>query len=196
VTAEGTSASGDERATVAAVEPSPAIDELVRAVTRILLGSAGLAVSSAMRWQAEPEEGGDVRGPDAADTLASAALGMGLTVQRLVARGASAAGSTAASVTWGVVHATPLRGPVERLAARFRTERRLSEQEVADAANAILEAVSGALLDRVDLDRVIDRIALERVLARVDVAELERRIVHEGAAPPSRAEVDPPARHA
>ena len=176
--------SGDRSADPVPAGSSPAIDELVRAVTRIVLGSAGLAVSSAIRWQGESPQGDGAAAPDAAETLASAALGMGLTVQRLVAKGASTAGSTAASITWGVVHATPLRGPVERLAARFRIERRLSEREVAGAANAILEAISETLLDRVDLDRVIDRIALERVLARVDIAELERRIAREGTGKP------------
>ena len=155
-------------------EPTPAIEELVRTATRIVLGSAGLAVASATRWQREGDDPASAGG--AASTLASAALGLGLRAERIFVKGASAAGSTAASVTWGVFHATPLRGPVERLAEQFRTERRLSEHEVSEAVAAALEAISEAVLVRVDLDRVIDRIALERVLARVDRRELADRI--------------------
>jgi hypothetical protein len=153
----------------------PAIEELVRAGTRLALGSAGLAIASAARWQ-RGRETAAAKPAAGADTLASAALALGLRTQRAMLRGASAAGSTAASVTWGVVHATPLRGPVERLAEQFRSERRLSEQEVSEAIAAILEAISEAVLVRVDLDRVIDRIALERVLTRMDRRELVERI--------------------
>ena len=152
-----------------------AVEELVRAATRLVMGSAGIAVASATRWQRRPagEGSGTAAG---AGNLASAALGLGLATERVVVRGASAVGGTAASVTWGVVHASPLRGPIERLAERFRGEQRLSEQEVSDAAAAILDAIGEAVLARVDLDRVIDRIALERVLARMDRRELADRI--------------------
>jgi hypothetical protein len=122
----------------AASEELPlAVEELVRAAIRLVMGSAGIAVASASRWQRRPagEGSGAAAG---AGNLASAALGLGLATERVVVRGASAVGGTAASVTWGVVHASPLRGPIERLAERFRGEQRLSEQEVSDAAAAIL----------------------------------------------------------
>ena len=134
-----------------------AVEELVRAATRLVMGSAGIAVASATRWQRRPAGEGS-----------GTAAGAGNL--------ASAVGGTAASVTWGVVHASPLRGPIERLAERFRGEQRLSEQEVSDAAAAILDAIGEAVLARVDLDRVIDRIALERVLARMDRRELADRL--------------------
>jgi hypothetical protein len=85
-------------------------------------------------------------------------------------------GGTAASVTWGVVRTTPLRRPIERLADRFRGEQRLSEEEVSQAVDAILDTIGEAMLARVDIDRVIDRIALERVLARMDRRELAQRV--------------------
>jgi hypothetical protein len=159
-----------------AVGESQAIEEFVRTATRIVLGSAGLAVASATRWRRGSEGDGSPSAGDAASNLASAALGLGLRAEKIFVKGASAAGSTAALVTWGVVNATPLRGPVERLAEQFRSERRLSEREVSEAVTALLEAISEAVLVRVDLDRVIDRIALERVLARVDRRELADRI--------------------
>jgi hypothetical protein len=152
----------------------PTLDELVRAATRVALGSAGLAVASAKRWQGG--SAGGASASEAATTLASAAMGLGLRAERVVVRGTAAAGSTAAALTWGVVHATPLRGPVERLAEQFRAERRLSEQEVSDAVAAIVEALSELVIARVDLDRVVDRIALERVLTRMDRREIARRI--------------------
>ena len=155
---------------------APPIEELVRAGTRFVLGSAGLAVASAARWQRGRESNASRGGAAGAETLAAAAIGLGLRTQRAVLRTATTAGSTAASVTWGVVHASPLRGPVERLAEQFRAERRLSEQEVSEALAAILDAFSEAVLARVDLDRVIDRIALERVLARMERRELAERI--------------------
>jgi hypothetical protein len=103
-------------------------------------------------------------------------MGLGLAAERVVVRGAGAVGGTAASVTWGVVHASPLRGPIERLAERFRGEQRLSEEEASAALGAILDALGEALLSRVDLERLIDRIALDRVLARMDRRELADRI--------------------
>jgi len=154
----------------------PPLEELVRAATRLVLGSAGLAVASATRWQRGRDTDAAPGGAAGGETLTAAALALGLRTQRAVLRSASAAGSTAASVTWGVVHATPFRGPIERLAEQFRTERRVSEQEVSEALAAILDAISEAVLSRVDLDRVIDRIALERVLARVERRELAERI--------------------
>ena len=159
----------------------PALEEIVRAATRVVLGSAGLALASARRWQHRPT---DDSAPDGAATLTSAALGLGLRAERILVRGSTAAGSRAASVTWGVVHATPLRGPVERLAEQFRSERRLSEREVSDAVAAIVETLGEAVLSRVDLDRVIDRIALERVLARVNRHELAERIAAEASPAP------------
>jgi hypothetical protein len=152
-----------------------AVEELVRAATRLVMGSAGIAVATAARWQRRPAGEGSGASTGAGN-LASAALGLGLSAERMVVRGASAVGGTAASVTWSVVHASPLRRPVERLADRFRGEQGLSEQEVADAVAAILDAIGEAVLARVDLDRIIDRIALERVLARVDRRELVDRI--------------------
>lgn len=149
------------------------LDELVRAVTRLVMGSAGIAVASASRWQRGAEA---VAASGAAGNLTSAALGLGLATERVVVKGASAVGGTAASVTWGFMRATPFRRPLEHLAERFRGEQRLSEREVADAADAIVDAVGEVLLARIDIDRVIDRIALERVLARVDRSELTRRI--------------------
>jgi hypothetical protein len=148
---------------------------------RLVLGSTGIAFASAARWQRQVvgESGTAAAG---AETLASAALALGLRTQRVLARGASAAGSTAASVTWGVVHASPLRGPIERLAEQFRSERRLSEQEVSEAIAAILEVVSEAMLARVDVDRIIDRIALERVLTRINRRELAGRIADDSSA--------------
>lgn len=163
----------EQRDAAASDQPTPALEELVRAATRLVMGSAGLAVSSAGRWQRE-EDGGATHG--GVGELASAAIGLGLATERVVVRGASAVGGTAVSVTWGVVHASPLRGPIERLAERFRSEQRLSEQEVSRAAGAVLDAIGEAVLARIDVDRAIDRLALERVLARVDRAELERRI--------------------
>jgi len=154
-------------------EAAPALEELIRAATRLVMGSAGLAVSSATRWQRDdvgPEAGAGV------GELASAALGLGLAAERVVVRGASTVGGTAASVTWSVVHATPFRRPLERLAERFRSEQRMSEREVSAAAGAILDAVGQAVLARIDVDRVIDRLALERVLARIDRDELQQRI--------------------
>jgi hypothetical protein len=150
-----------------------ALEELVRAATRLVMGSAGIAVASASRWQ----RGGDPAGRSSASgNLASAAIGLGLATERVVVRGASAVGGTAASVTWGVVRTTPLRRPLERLADRFRGEQRLSEQEVSEAVDAILDAIGEAVLTRLDIDRVIDRIALERVLARMDRRELAQRV--------------------
>ena len=165
----------------ASEELPPALEELVRAATRMVLGSAGIALTSARRWQHEPGGQGEDSPASGAATLTSAALGLGLQAEHAIVRTTVAAGSTAASVTWGVVHASPLRGPVERLAERFRSERRLSEREVSGAVDAILEALSEAILSRVDLDRVIDRIALERVLARMDRRELAERIAHDGS---------------
>ena len=152
----------------------PAVEEAVLAATRLLLGTAGLAVASARRW--ERGSAGEDDRSTGASTLASAALGLGLLTERAVVRGSVAVGATAASLTWGIVHATPFRGPVERLAERFRTERQVSEQGVSDGVAGLLEALSEAVLVRVDLDRVIDRIALERVLARVDRRELAERL--------------------
>lgn len=154
---------------------SPPPEDLVRAGTRLVLGSAGLALASVTRWQ-RGRETDPSPGSGGAETLAAAALALGLRTQRVVMRGASAAGSTAASITWGVVHATPFRRPIERLAEQFRTERRLSEQEVSEGITSILDAISEAVLARVDLDRVIDRIALERVLTRMERRELAERI--------------------
>jgi hypothetical protein len=120
---------------------SPAIEELVRAATRLVLGSTGIAFASAARWQRQVvgESGTAAAG---AETLASAALALGLRTQRVLVRGASAAGSTAASVTWGVV----MRAPAvpSRLAEQFRSERRLSRKSRGD--RAILEVVSEAML--------------------------------------------------
>jgi hypothetical protein len=91
-------------------------------------------------------------------------------------KGASVVGGTAASVTWGVMRATPFGRPAERLAERFRGEQRLSEREVTDAADAIVDAIGEAVLARIDIDRVIDRIALERVLARIDRRQVTERL--------------------
>jgi hypothetical protein len=148
-------------------------DELIRAATRLVMGSAGIAVASASRWQRGAEA---AAASGAAGSLASAALGLGLAAERVVVKGASVVGGTAASVTWGVMRATPFRRPAERLAERFRGEQRLSEREVTDAADAIVDAIGEAVLARIDIDRVIDRIALERVLARMDRRELARRV--------------------
>jgi hypothetical protein len=148
--------------------------EVVRAGTRLLLGSAGLAIASVSWWQRGREAAIAPRGASGAEDLAAAALGLGLTAQRVLVKGAAVATSTAASVTWGVVHATPFRRPVEHLAEQFRAERRISEQEVSEGIAAIADTISEAILARVDIDKVIDRIALERVLTRIDRRELEQ----------------------
>jgi hypothetical protein len=173
----------DERQNEMTVEASletgdlaPAIEDLVRGATRLVMGSAGIAVASAARWQRESAGNAKGNAAGGAGNLASAALGLGLAAEKVVVRGASAVGGTAASLTWGVVHATPLRGPIERLAERFRGEQALSEHEVSEVADAILGVIGEAVLARVDLDRVIDRIAFERVLARMDRSELADRI--------------------
>jgi hypothetical protein len=152
------------------------VDELVRAATRLAMGSAGLAVATATRWQRGPAEDTSGRAASAAGNLASAAFGLGLAAERMVVRGASTVGGTAASLTWGVVRASPLRRPIERLAERFRGEQRTSEREVTDALDALIDAIGEAVLARIDIDRVIDRIALERVLARIDRRALEERL--------------------
>ena len=152
---------------------SATVDELIRAATRLMMGSAGIAVASARRWQGEGVDGPATGG---AGNLASAALGLGLAAERVIVRGATTVGGTAASVTWGVMRAGPFRGPVERLAEWFRGEQQLSEQEVSEGVGAILDALGGAVLGRLDVDRVIDRLALERVLARFDRRELAERI--------------------
>jgi hypothetical protein len=147
------------------------------------MGSAGIALASAGRLRSAEGAEAPRDGAGAAGTLASAALGLGLATERAVVRGAAAVGGTAASVTWSVVRVGPLRGPIERLADRFRGEQEVSEREVSDALGALLDAIGEALLARVDIDRVIDRIALERVLARIDRRELERRIEAQAAGP-------------
>jgi hypothetical protein len=152
------------------------VEELVRAATRLAMGSAGIAVASATSWQRGFGDRTSGGAAGAAGNLASAAMGLGLAAERVVVRGVSAVGNTAAAVTWGAMRAGPLRGPVERLADRFRGEQRLSEREVSDALDALMDAIGQAVLARIDIDRVIDRIALERVLARIDRAELARRI--------------------
>jgi len=152
------------------------VEEIVRAATRLAMGSAGMAVTSATRWQRglADADGADAAG--AAGNLASAALGLGLTAERVVVRGASAVGARAASLTWGVMRVGPLRGPIERLAERFRGEQDLSEREVADALDALMLAIGEAVVARIDIDRVIDRIALDRVLSRIDRHELSKHL--------------------
>lgn len=152
------------------------VDELVRAATRLVMGSAGIAVSSATKWQRGVDDAEGAGGAGAAGNLTSAALGLGLATERAVVRGASKVGGTAAWVTWSVVNATPFRVPIARLSERFRGEQRLSEREVSDALDALLDALGAAVLARVDIDRLIDRVALERVLARFDRREIEARL--------------------
>lgn len=158
------------------LERSPTVDELVRTATRLAMGSAGIAVASVTRWQRGLGDATSGGAATAAGNLTSAALGLGLAVERVAVRSASLVGGTAASLTWSVVNATPLRGPIARLSERFRGEQRRSEREVSDALDGLLDALGEAVLARIDIDRAIDRIALERVLARIDRRTLEERL--------------------
>jgi hypothetical protein len=178
-------------------EHAEAPGEAVLRATRLLLGTAIRAVDLVRLVAgrpmpgppsgAAPPPGRDAAPEPAARLLPSALLGVGAAAQRralsAVTATASAIGGRAAPrmaglvgvvIPQGVTKAARLR--IEAWSARGRHERLCAEAEAIAATHVLIDVVTEAVIDRLDLDAVVSRVDPDKVAARVDLDALLDRI--------------------
>jgi hypothetical protein len=119
--------------------------------------------------------------------LAAAALGLAVEVQRrsldatgaVVARFRSPLGTLArpaAAFARGSVAVARHHLDLDGWAARGLAEQRRAQEAAARAVRAVIAALAAAVLDEIDLDRIIERIDIDAIAARIDLDGIVERI--------------------
>jgi hypothetical protein len=175
-----------------ALVPSAAL----RRATGLALGAAGLALEVLRvlleRSGRDAHAGGTAAAatsgpPGTLRLLPGAALGLGLEAQRRsldaaatlatwIAPPLRAVTRPAVAVAQAPLAAVRRRLDLDGWAARGFAEQRRNRQMAVEAARALLRDLAAAVLDEVDVDRVVARADLDRVVERIDVNAIAARL--------------------